>query len=229
MLDTYYGKQLSADDLELRALTRIPPQTRSNEAMLFGTKWWDYRMMHPTSATYLFAHCYEIAIRDNYAKTKDVNEAVTLDVWKGERDIFKRAIDTMSFWRARQFCDRIGVRYDFALRYAMNRSADRGWTMFPRPNQLYEESLVLDVRDAWQSHTKNVFETAKHPDYLFSNDRGLEHQRAYRTWLVERCKTRQRPQAPLARCFREGQLDPAQVADLFDPKVIADAVKSAAL
>jgi hypothetical protein len=226
---TFFGIDLSSDDLELRALTRIPQAARTQEAQLYTTRWWDYRPMHPALATYLFADEYEKAVRDIYAKTKDLDEALRIEVWKGEKDIFHRALDTISLWRARQFCDRVGVRYDFALRFAMNRAADRGWTMFPRPNQIYEETLIRDVKTAWEEHLRHIFDVAKHEDYLLSNDRGEAHQVAYRAWLVERCNSRQRPQAALSRCFREGHLNSVYANGHFSKEVIAEAVRTASL
>lgn len=226
---TFFGEKLTRDDLELRALTRIHPTARQHEAELYTTKWFDYRLMHPAQATYLFAHCYEQAVRDIYAKTKDLEESLQLDVWKGQPDIFHRATDTLSVWRARQFCDRIGVRYDFALRFAMNRAADRGWLMFPRPNQLYEETLIRDVKDAWERHLEAIFETAKHPHYDLANYVGADCQDAYIAWLIARCNTRPRPQAPLSRCFREGQISREIALKHFEPRLVEEAYQSSLL
>jgi hypothetical protein len=223
----FFGSDLTDADYDRIALLRIDPELRKEEPALFDTKWFDYRREHPTKMTYLFAHEYVQAVKDIHSKTSDVHEAKTLKVLDHE-DIFipndSMAID-VSFWKARQAADAQGVPYDFYLNFAMNRAANRGWHVYPRPNQLYMYELVLDAGDAWRQQVSEIFTTSKSPIMRTEHFEGHPDQAAYQRWLLDRCAERPMPEAPLSRCFREGHLTPEIAASRFSDKVIQEAIR----
>lgn len=230
----YLGSTLTADECERIALVRIPPVYREREARLFSTKWFDYRSLHPVKATYLLAHLYVEAVRDIHAKTKDYLEAkaITAKDVLGHEDIFNppatgMPID-MAFWRARQEFDGVGVRYDFALRFIMNRAADRGWHVYPRPNQLYTQETVLDVRDAWERHRKAVMQTASDPRFELDRYVGHPDQVAYQDWLIEECKRRSSPSSALSFCIRKKHLNAELALPHFGELAVREALRYAA-
>lgn len=226
----YFGSSLTTEECERIALLRIAPVYRETEAELFTLKWFDYRHLHPVKATYLFAHLYEKAIRDIHAKTKDYLEAKTLVVLD-HKDIFRPPVDKMpldfSFWRARQEMDRHGVRYDFGLDFLMNRAAARGWRVYPRPNQLYTEEAVLDVRDAWVKYRHAVMQTARNPRFKLDQFSGHPDQVSYHAWLLEECGRRESPVSSLSRCFRERHLSPEIAMPVFGDSVVREALRFA--
>ena len=53
----YFGSDLSVEDYERLRINHIQHSLALHEPALFDTKWFDYRFLHPTQATYLFAFC----------------------------------------------------------------------------------------------------------------------------------------------------------------------------
>jgi hypothetical protein len=200
MSDTFgfYGEDLTFDDCELLAFAKVAHRYRESEAALFGLKWFDYRWWHPVKCTYYYAHCYERAVRDAYAKTKDKNTAASVEAFASP-NVFELPSEVVGLWRARQGCDLMGVRYDFALRFAFNRFSDRGWMIFPRPNQLYGQEFLLDLRDAWAEECRHTLQMVAHPFYKTRYFNGHPNQVAYRDWLIVQAKRRDQPHRVLSR------------------------------
>ena len=218
----YLGAALTWDDCEMLAIARISEPHRRGEPDLFQTKWFDYRAIHPVAATYMYADRYAAAVRDIYAQTRDVDDAETITPFEPD-DVFN-CRELLGFWLARQALDRIGVRYEFALRYAMNRFALRGWHYFPRPNQLYTEELLLDVKDAWNEECKNSLQIAKHERFQTANYIAHPDQIAYQTWIMSQVVTREHQHRPLSRLLSEKLVTDDVVKIVFGEKVLKKAV-----
>jgi hypothetical protein len=201
---TYFGSSLNHLDCEMLSHARIRPELRVRESALQQTKWFDYRRIHPVKATYLYAAHYQDAVQALYARTKDLEESREIRAFTPE-DVFKCG-ELVGFWRARQELDAIGVRYEFALRFAMNRFSDRGWRFFPRPNQMLGEEFVLDARDAWANECKIRLQIATDPWFRAENFCGAPEQNAYQKWLVDQIKKRPMPHLPIASLIKEGVL-----------------------
>ena len=226
-MDSFFGSTLNDDECDRIALMRITPELRGTESHLFTTKWFDYRHLHPTIATYYFAHCYIKSVRDIHAVTKDYQEAKIIKVLDHE-DIFIPPIDVVpldvSFWKSRQAADSIGVPYDFALSFTMNRAASRGWHVYPRPNQLYASELTLDIQDAWKERMRGSFQTAKNPRFQLKNFIGHIDQVSYQNWLLAQVAIRDSPSATLSRCMRECQLNAELALSKFSSTVVNEAL-----
>ncbi len=216
----YYGSELTIADCEMLALTRVDPSMRVAEAVLFNRRWFDHRHLHPVQATYLFAHEYAEAVKRAYVRQKDIR---TLDKVKGfdVAGLFASR-ELTAMWRARQAFDAIGCRYEYALDFIMKRFCDRGWKIFPRPNQLYAEEIVLDVRDAWRAECKAKTQLAKHERFLAENFVGHSDQRAYQAWQIDQVKTRGGNRAMLlGRLLQERALTEDTVREAFGEAVLA--------
>jgi hypothetical protein len=202
------------------ALSRVAPPMRAAESMLFTRKWFDYRAMHPVQATYRFAHEYQQAVLRAYARQKDVR---TLDKVKGfdVKGLFESR-ELSAVWRARQAFDAIGCRYEFALDSIFKRFCERGWRVFPRPNQLYAEEIVLDVRDAWVRECKAITQLAKHERFKAENFEAHPDQIAYQAWQIEQVKTRGGNRAMLlGRLLQEHALTEDSVRTAFGDTVLS--------
>jgi hypothetical protein len=216
------GNELTVADCEMVALSRVAAPLRAAESLLFTRKWFDLRHLHPVQATYLFAEHYRLAVRRAYAKQKDVR---TLDTVKGlDVEGLFSSRELTAVWRARQSFDAIGCRYEFGLDNIMNRFLQRGWHVFPRPNQLYAEEVILDVRDAWLRECKSVIQLAKQERFLTQNYVGHPDQIAYQAWQVEQVRTRGGNRAMLVgRLLQEHALSEQVVTAAFGASVLSQA------
>jgi hypothetical protein len=119
---------------------------------LYRKKWFDYRLLHPTQATYQFAHDYKIVYRDYYRSNIDalVGEFVSVfnreDVfdieigsdeefrkkWKRDRrpaellkeqkNLDKRKTMMAGLWQVRQVADMMGMPYPIFIRESMGET-----------------------------------------------------------------------------------------------------------
>jgi hypothetical protein len=219
---TFYGSELTVADCEMLALTRVEPSLRVAESLLYTRKWFDVRQYHPVQATYLFAHEYAQAVRRAYGRQKDIRKLEDVKGFDVEGLFESRELTAM--WRARQAFDAIGCRYEYGLDNIMKRFCDRGWRVFPRPNQLYAEEVILDVRDAWNGECKAVMQLAKHERFHTQNFTGHPDQIAYQAWQIAQVKTRGGNRAMLlARLLQEHVVTEQAVAAEFGDSVLAQA------
>lgn len=100
MIKGYYGEELSDSMCELLAHERIALSLLKREEKLSKTRWFDYRHLHPTKATYLYAWHFVNEVRKLYCRTRDRNGgmfflpvAVTVsDADKERYDLFRKSI-----------------------------------------------------------------------------------------------------------------------------------------
>ena len=196
-VSTYFGSGKPRNEYLQLALTKIPQGLRDEEAELRTTRWFDYRTMTPTEATYLFAAEYRHAYIEAFKRTRDIERAETVNPFTPE-DIFdSRELTVM--WQARQAADSIGCKYDFFLRFAFLRFEHRGWRFFPRANHLSSEELVLDARDAWKTVCRASLQVAVSPMYKSGAFDQLPEQNEYYTWLCDQVKQREHPYMALSQ------------------------------
>jgi hypothetical protein len=223
-MDPYLGHDLTAADCELLSFARVGRAHRERESTLFHRKWYDYRHLHPVKATYLFAHRYEECVRAFYVETKDKDGAGEIKVFT-PADVFQ-SHELTGIWIARQAMDALGCRYEFGIKFAIRRFTDRGWRMFPRPNQLYGVEFLLDLQDAWRRQCAASLEMAKHPRFKNINYEWHPDQDAHHDWVVKQIKLRQNHvDRILARVFDEDLLPLGVATCHFDPKIVNQALK----
>lgn len=203
-MEAFTGDNLTPTELEVRAL-RIDPDNRVGEAALAKTRWFDYRHMHPTTATYYFAHCYQKQTRSFYAATVDERLAPTVRAF-APQDIFMSR-DLTSMWHARRLCDTHGWPYTELLLFAQARFVARTQHQFPRPNQLYGEEIEIDMKPHWAEKVSRQITHASSPRFLASEFRGEVAQAQHIRFLIEQVKARPAPRHRLlARLFKEDRL-----------------------
>lgn len=213
----YFGKDITQDEswqLEMR----VNQIHREDEAGLQRSRWFDYRNLLPAQATYLFAAQYRHEYLSAYRHSVDIRTVDQVRPFSPD-DIF-RSPELISMWLARREADRIGVKYDFFLSCAFGRFYNRGWRSFPRPNQLYAEELVLDIRDTWKARCAEVLTLAENPFFLAENYVGHPDQDQYRLWLVAQVNTREHKHMTLSRLIRAGHLPVEVASKFFDQSVI---------
>lgn len=217
----YFGCDLLVEQYEAINYTRLGKDVRMKESELYVRKWFDYRPLHPVQATYLFAACYQRVAQHHFAMTKDVDQAQSIKAFEPE-DVFKGSERT-SFTVARQNLDRIGVRYIFGINFAFKRCAERGWRIFPRPNQLHNAELLDDLRDAWQEECSVRMQTPRHPRYRADNY--IEHpdQNAWHAWISREVDRRERKDWALAELFRRKLYPEAVAVKHFGSELVAKA------
>lgn len=184
-------------DIWVSELAHITEDLREQEPELRKTRWFDYREKLPMQLTQIFADKYCALYREIYAAHRDSEYAEKLTGFITQSDL-------VSLWRARQGADSIGCNYEFYIRTAMMRTFERQWKYIPRPNQLYNEELILDVQDAWNLTKKQMLFLAKDDFYKSDNYAGHPDQDDYHEYLVSMVKVRPHPELILTRLiFRE--------------------------
>jgi hypothetical protein len=191
----FYGSGLNHADCEALAIARIDRKDLNKEAELYALKWFDYRPLHPTMATYLFAHYYNRAYGDFMGENFDRKKRFMAS-FKGKDVMMAREVK--SFWRLRARCDGLGMRYDFFCRHAMAWCGENGWRQPPRPaHVLTNADLIIYVMNRWEEETKAKIQWATHPRFMASNFTGAADQLAYEEHIVAAIMRRPQPKYAL--------------------------------
>lgn len=187
----FFGMQIDERARDALAIAKIDRKLLEKEPALYKSKWFDYRTMHPTLATYLLAHCYNRAYGDhvgqnfNYAKRFMV-------AFKG-KDVMN-CREVKSFWKLRQKIDELGMRYDFFCRHAMAWCAENGWKQPPRPSHvLTNDDLIVQVANLWEMEQRGKIQWAKLARYTAAQFVGGADQVAYEQHLASRIMQRAQP------------------------------------
>lgn len=222
-LGYFYGHDLTFLHAELVAIQHVSDALLKKETGLMQTKWFDYRRMHPTKATYYLAHCYNRAYQDCVSVMKD-RSGKFMRGFKG-LDVFQSK-EKLSFWRLRQLVDSLGIRYDFFLRHAMDWHVNAGWLQPPRPSHLgANQDMITDVMMAWEEECAARIQFARDPRYKAKNFIGHTDQLAYEDFLIAQISHRRHPQYSLhAALYIEDALRIERAVQAFDARVIDAAI-----
>ena len=187
-----------ASDYDAIASVRLTPADFKIEPELYMTKWFDYRVLHPVQATYLFADEYTQAARGYHKRNRDVRAAPFIKPYSGKdlftlepepelRQItrgknagkFKRDKSPnvaksvfKALWRARQSADRLGIPYRFYCEAVMRLANERGWKRTPSAM-----NLISTKAETSALQKEHGFEAVSVVDYVIA------------CWQ-EHCKTR---------------------------------------
>lgn len=219
----FYGHDLGLLHAELLAIQHIPAALLKKEAALYRVKWFDYRRMHPTKATYLLAQCYNRAYQDCMSVMRD-RSGKFMRGFKGMD--FMESRERLSFWRLRQLIDSLGIRYDFFLRRAMTWHIEAGWLQPPRPSHLAtNQDMITDVMMAWEEECAARIQFPKDTRYKVANFFGHVDQLDWEKFLVAQIKTRRHPQYALhASLYIEQTLRIETAIQEFDERVVQSAI-----
>lgn len=124
---------------------------RADEPRLVDLCWVEYAYMSPLKRTAAFTSEYLKVYRRYYEKYVDLKGAPyrcpIADAWAANEPG-----EMNSLWTARQHADKLGMPYPIFLGEAMEHAAANGYKQFPRPNQLYSDSLLRHLTAHWQIH-----------------------------------------------------------------------------
>jgi hypothetical protein len=228
----FAGSELDILACEALLHTRWAEAERRREPELMRSKWWDYRLLHPVHATYLFSHILDRELRaiirhhldDAPARVTSTGRVLDWHAVK-EGDVFEPPANPQrhTYWkrkmlgliRARQTADADGIPYDLFCREGLRHyylgagSYMLGRSKVPEPNLLYSDACLLTIRTKWLETLQMRVQHAQHPSYLVQNDDGHPDRLAHRIWLAG--QLRQRPAGvprdnAFRRLIREGWL-----------------------
>jgi hypothetical protein len=195
------------------------------ELALMRTKWFDYRSMCSTLATYLFAEEFKKAYRNSFASNIDSRRAPYIPVFlkpkEPGRTRAKAAIDPFDsdkaivtgLWRCRRVADALGVPYDIYLSLAMKRRLSY-WQQrnLPKIYHLYDKMVTDYVVEKWEEHQKTKLYFSTQPEYKNDCYCDLPAQNDHHEWLFAQLKLRLNNPHTLARLIYEDKVLPAKKA-----------------
>lgn len=224
----FYGHDLSFLSCEVKAIANIEGKLLKREPELLTMKWFDYRRMHPTKASYLFAQCYQKAYQDFMVTTFDHARGRFMRPFKGGED-FMNAREKKALWQLRQTADQLGTRYDFFLRFAMKWKVAHNWHHAPRPSHINaNDELLADMALAWEEECRNSLQICKDERYQAVNWFGHADQIAYERFLIGQIKQRAHHHFSLsAALYTHGVLRIEAALAEFAPGTIEQAIQFA--
>lgn len=213
-MNHFFGSGLERTHYEI-AMLFVDGKFRTKEADVMHRKWFDYQRMHPTEATYCWAHAYNEQSRIFFARCKDTETASKV-VGIAPVDAM-RSREVNAIWRSRFVCDRIGCPYPWALQFLMERAIRLGFRNMPRPNQLYGMDSVIDLFNAWAERVRTQLTYSSDPFMKAiqweEHPAQVRHLEFVRDQIAKRASPRDRI---VARLFKEGVLD-QRLAQRFFP------------
>ncbi len=213
------------------ALKFIPLKLLSEEAELNATKHWDYRFLHPSQATQLYAESYAAALKRAVSRRIDIWKGLNM---KGLKSPIIFELDprvVTGFWKGRQMADRIGCPYDFYCEHAMLFADKARMTYLPTSTNMYCRtvperlqglpSLVDYIVERWVARIAHSNFYATHPAYLSDNFSGGQEQIEYLNFLFDKINSSGLPEGVLLTAMEKGQITKEQVVAAF-PKSGSD-------
>ena len=240
---SFRGSELSDIECDKIALDRIPSKLLSLEVGLARSAWFDYRMLHPTLRTYLFAHYYDEAFRymialhvdyeqtigDNprsyFPKGKDpLGKTKSLELKEAKSGV-RGSYKTMNMiWKARQKADKIGMPYDIFCMSGMKAAIGRIWQRIPSPAQLYSENILNVIIERWMELLSERMFASTDEFYQLKNWVNHPSQQDHAKWICEQVMMRARPEMALAQyAFKTPMIPPQILSALIPQNVILDA------
>lgn len=227
-LGNFFGSNLGFLNYEVLTIQHINYKESRIEPALMETKWFDYRRLHPMQATYYFVKCYNDAYRDFYRKAINAEAAPFVRGIK-EHD-FLDAKEKMTFWRLRQNCDKVGLPYDFFLRFAMSRHhrvIGDGKVYAPRPTMFVKnEELFAEAMIAWEEQCAATLQIATDSYYRTSQYTGSRDQQAHEAFVIEQIARRRVPHYALhAAMYLYDVVRIEEALRRFDEQTVAMAIR----
>lgn len=189
----FFGSDLTQHECD-RILAAMPRKTQGAEGALFFLKWFDYRLLDPVIATYLFAHEWNLANARQWAVFIDVNEAKTRRAFQPQDFLTINAKRMREVWNARQAADSIGVTYPFfitqAIDYFMQERQWRQWSsaamkwQLPQPQFWIQPECIEAIIARWADRNLQEVVLPKHEFYHLDNFREDPHQLACQRWIA---------------------------------------------
>lgn len=185
------------------------------ELSLFTSKWFDYRFMHPSEATYLYAHHWERVYRRFYKMNVDAQRADVIKVFN-KSNIFKDKANLPGLWRGRQHADGLGIPYDLYITLAFKENL-RFWNRshLPRPQHCYSGRVIEAIQQAWPEHQAANLFYSRLPTYHNDNYAETNEQKAHHEWLMDQAGRRAAPAWVLGKFVKDGILPIEKIVARF--------------
>lgn len=196
--ELFFGHEYDAYTCDELAVANIDRKLlRHKEAALYCTKWYDYRFMHPTKASFWYADAYIRAYKRTFSSHISADGAKHAKGLKSP-NIFKlNKCELSGIWKGRQMADELGIPYQFYTSVIFNWTTRQGWKRLPRPSQLYSDDAAFVALSAWKRHQESKIVVPIIEDYLTKNFYEHPYQIEFQNWLCERIKERPNPEFAL--------------------------------
>lgn len=240
----YKCSELSDEENDLIALDRVSSRLLSKESELSGKCWFDYRFMHPTQRTYLFAHYYDEAYRHMLRLHVDYEQAegpnprsyfpkndplgktqaqLSREKKTGVKVSFK---NTTSIWKARQTADDLCVPYDVFCMSGVKAAVGRIWKRMPSPAQLYSDNILNAIIERWAEIASCKIYAARSDFFELKSWTNHPSQLEHASWLVSQISCRVNPELSLAQYGFVRKMIPSQMLKAsFSEDVILNAFR----
>lgn len=215
----------SPSDCDALALRFIPLKLLSEESALNETKFWDYRFMHATQATQLYAQEYGAALKRAVSRRTDIWRGLMMKGLKSEVIYEMDARAITGFWKGRQMADRIGCPYDFYCEHAMLFADKARMTYLPQATNMYTQtvperlvglpSMVEYIVERWVARIAHSAFYASHEAYLVDNFMNGPEQINYLNWLFKKIRHSNMPEGTLLTAIEKGQINREQLMQAF--------------
>lgn len=207
---------------------RIDSTLLAREPSLVATRWLPYRYESAYRCTELFAGEYVEAFKKAVAKHQDSRRADSRRPASADLALNSPS-EIVSFWKARQKADEMGVSYPFFIRVAIETALEeRKYKRVPRPNQLCNPWQIRAIKEEWDrlEETRGLFADDWDPRFFSSNSRGGPPQLAAREALYKRIMGRPADQRALALWNYLGSAVTFPDAEaMFGPELVAEACR----
>lgn len=215
MIKDFKGSKLSDTECDELALNRVSLSLLKKESTLSTTAWYDYRMMHPTLRTYLFAHYYEEAYRfmlrlhvdykqaegDSPRSFLPKNDPLGKSASARKREIKSGVAQSFRnctmVWKARQKADELGIPYEMFCMSGMKAAIGRIWQRTPNPSQLYSEKILEEIINRWLEVATQKMHTSTLPFYKLENYINHPSQNDHAEWVCDQINCRVNPEYSL--------------------------------
>jgi hypothetical protein len=214
------------------SMAKVRKSFQQDEVSLYHSKWFDYRFLNPTQASYVYAQEWVKAYKQAFKIHVDRDGAQYSKPMRHE-DLFDNTPQFYSgIWRGRQFADGLGMPYDFYITQALHQRLRRWRQQFlPRPHQLYFEAgkdeddmrqswFLADMERVWKDKQHASFVYSQHQNYKNDRYKGMRHQNDHHEWLINQVNLRDNPAPLLARLLDENMIPYEKVQARFDPMIV---------
>lgn len=191
-------------------------------AMIYESRWWDYRRLSPGHSFMLFNREYLKAMKSgarNFVQSRGPqrhengkimtpaeiashnNLYGAIFTKQTESDVWERGSQyIVGVFKAMLAADIFGIPYDTFCKLSIEHALERQWDRVPQPWHLYNDRLCAETINLWTAQCQHKLRAAVHPMYELANYVGLPAQDQYRAWLIEQIEARvvTDPAIPLA-------------------------------
>lgn len=238
----YKCSQLTELEYEKIALDRVSGKILSAEPSLCTSAWFDYRLMHPTQRTYLFAHHYDQAYRFMLRLHVDYEQAEGPNprsyfpkhdpLGKTQSQLKKEAKlgvvqafkSTTAVWKARQKADELSIPYDVFCMSGMKAAIGSIWQRTPSPAQLYSNNILNAIIERWAELVESRIYCAQDSFYQIKNWVDHPSQIEHAQWVIDQIKCRNSREFAIAQyAFIKKVIPPSMLSQSFTENEIIKA------